>query len=167
MAGERIIDNPALAFRTLGDPRVGTDVDGKQLGYWSHRVDVIANVAIAVGDVLTWVVPTATAPIKVTNAVATGGAGTFLGGFRFAGVCTKAAAAGGLAEMCDGGFVRVQVGSGTPTIGDMAVLGATAAQADVIAAGTGVTAGTFVTNVLGIFMSAAASNLASLWLHQM
>lgn len=166
MGGVKTVNNPANALYAGGDPRVGVDSDGKQFGYYSEEFEAISSVAVSVGDVCLWVVPTSTAPPKVTNAVATGGSGTFLGAFRFAGVVTDGSPAGGVAKLCKFGWCRVNVGAGTPTIGDMAVLGATAAQADVIAAATGVTAGTFTGNVLGQFWSAMSGGLASLWLNR-
>lgn len=161
------IANPSGAFVTTSDFRTGVDSDGKQVGLYQETFEAIANVAIAAGDVLTWVLPSATVPPKVTNAVATGGAGTFKSAYVFAGVAVRAAAIGNAVLVASKGFVQVNIGSGTAVAGDMAVLGASAGQADVIAAATGIVAGTFAGNVLGDFMGVKnTANLALIWLTQ-
>lgn len=168
---DKTISSPTGAFVGVTDYRYGIDADSKPLGNYQEAFEARANVALAVGDVLTWVVPTATVPLSVTNAVATGGSGTFLGGYRFAGVCFRAAAVGAPALVVKYGFGYVNIGSGTAAIGDMAVLGASAGQADVIALATGITAGTFAGNVLGIFLgvkgnAGLGANVAPIWITQ-
>lgn len=161
---EKQISSAFGAFQTVTDFRTGKNADGSLLDQYNEPFEIRANVALALGDLVTYVVPTAAIPVSVTNAVATGGAGTFLGGFRVAGVVLKAVAAGGTASVNKFGHCLVNVGAGTPVIGDMGVLGATAGQVDVIAAATGIAAGTFVANVAGIFLGTKdANNLAAFW----
>lgn len=161
---EKQIASAFGAFQTVTDFRTGKNADGSLLDLYNEPFEIRANVALALGDLVTFVVPTSTVPVSVTNAVATGGAGTFLGGFRVAGVVLKATALGGAAQVNKYGFCLVNVGAGTPVIGDMGVPGASAGQVDVIAAATGIAAGTFVANVIGIFLGTKdASNLAAFW----
>lgn len=160
---DKAITNPAGAHKTVTDFRTGKDADGFTLDWYSETVDAIANGTIAVGDLLTLVVPTSTVPMRV-NKVAAGAAGTFLGGYTIVGICSKAAVAGGPTQFVKYGFCLVQVGAGTPAIGDMGVLSATAGQVDVIVAATGIVAGTFVSNVAGEFLGTKdANNLAAFW----
>lgn len=163
---EKILSNTIGANQTVTALQGAFLFDdlGILLSGYQELVDGIAAGALAVGDVLTWVVPSTTVGPRL-NKVASGGAGTFLGAFKVAGVCVKAAAAAGSpTQFVKYGLVKVQVGAGTPAIGDMAVSGVTAGQADVIAAATGATAGTFVGNVLGQFWSTKdANNLAVVW----
>ena len=160
---DKTLSDALNANKAVTDFRTGKYTDGYTLDMYNETVDAIANGTIAVGDLLTRVVPTATQGLRV-NKVASGGAGTFLGAFRLAGICVKAAVIGGQTQYVKYGFCLAQVGAGAPVIDDMAVCGVTAGQVDAIAGATGITAATFVGNVLGNFLGTKdASNLAALW----
>jgi len=164
---DKTINNPLQAYRTVTDYRTGLGADGFALDYYNEVIEAVANGTIAVGDLLTLVVPALTTGLRV-NKVASGGAGTFLGAFGVVGVCMDAATIGQPTSFCKYGYCLVNVGAGTAAAGDMAVTGATAGQADVIAAATGLAATTFAGNVVGTFLGAKnAANLAPVWVSRL
>lgn len=160
---DKTLSDALGANKPVADYRTGKYTDGFVLDMYNETVDGIANGTIAVGDLLTRVAPTATVAPRV-NKVASGGAGTFLGAFRLAGICVKAAVAGGQTQYVKYGFCLAQVGAGAPAVDDMAVPGVTAGQVDVIVGATGIAATTFAGNILGTFLGVKdAANLAAMW----
>jgi hypothetical protein len=159
---ETLLTNPVGAFRTVSDFRTGRDASGFKLDFASTEIlgDGIANGAIAVGDIVVRVVPTATQGLRYAKGGATPG------GWTVAGVAlSKAAAAGNAVQIATRGFALVNVGAGTPAAGDVATVGATAGQAGVIVAGTGVAATDVAGSILGEFLGAKnADNLAPVWI---
>lgn len=159
---EGLLSNSVGAFRTVSDFRTGKDADGFPISVGQPEViaDAIANGAIAVGDVVVRVVPTATQGLRFAKS------GASATGWTYAGVAvTAAAGAGSSVQIVSRGYARVNVGATTPVIGDVAILSATAGQADVIAAGTGVVAATVAGTVLGEYLGTKdAGNLAAVWL---
>ena len=160
MAVSPVID---AAFDTVTSYITGQNADGAQLARGHDSDFITANGAVAEGDVLVRVVPTATQDCRVAKGGATPGVWTIAGIAR-----TPAAAAGRVVEVCTGGYTLVNVGSTTPAAGDVAIVSATAGQADVIAAGTGIVAATLVGSVLGEYMGVKnAANLALIYMRQM
>lgn len=151
MAGDKILSG-GRAFKDVADFTTFKDRDGFFLDFYQEVYEMEANAAIVIGQVLTRVQPTTANPLRVAP-VAAGASGTFLGSHRIAGIAiSNAAGAGRTVQIVKFGFCLAEVGAGTAAAGDAGVLSATAGQVDVIANATGVTAGTFVGNVLGQFL---------------
>lgn len=151
------------AFDVVTSYITGQTANGEQIAF-GHASDFIAaNGVVAEGDVLVRVVPTATQQCRVAK---TGASAT---GWTIAGVArTPASAAGKVVEVVTEGYTLVNVGATTPAAGDVCIVSATAGQADVIAAGTGIVAATLVGTVLGEYMGVKnASNLALIYYRQM
>ena len=169
MAGDKIVSG-GRAFKNVSDFTTFKDGDGFFLDYHQEVYEMEANAAIVIGQVVTRVQATTTAPLRVAP-VAAGASGTFLGAHRIAGIAiSNAAGAGRTVQIVKFGFCLAEVGSGTAAAGDMGVLSATAGEVGVIANATGATAGTFVGNVVGQFLGArnavttgAKAYLAPFW----
>lgn len=141
------------------DFRTGKDADGNELAVTENIVlHLRANAAIAKGDLVSFVVPTATVPLSVKQ---TAVADT---SWMKRGIAMAAAtAAGQVIPVCVFGHCLVNVGAGTPVAGDYGTPhGATAGLVAVVAAASPPDATTVVGTVLGVFLGTKdANNLAS------
>lgn len=147
------------AFNTVTDWRTGKNSDLTQVKLNRDSNFEISNGAIAIGDVCVHVVPTATQKPRVAKSGATAGGWTVIGV-----AASVATAAGRDIEIVTEGYCLVNVGATTPAAGDVCIVSATAGQADVIVAGTGVVAATVAGTVLGYYLGTKdANNLAFIW----
>lgn len=160
---ERQLVNPAggaSMSSLVTDYRTFLDTEGGSVALHTEVVVFQASGAIARGDLVSLVSPTAAGtPLRVKQAA------TADAGVRKIGVALEAAAAtGDLIEVCVGGFCFVNVGAGTPAADNAAV--ASAATAGLAAVGT-IDATTVAGTVLGVFLGAKdAANRAPLWLQK-
>jgi hypothetical protein len=160
---ERELINPtggASMSSIVSDFRTFKDTEGGSLALHTEQVRFQASGAIALGDLVSLVSPTAaTTPLRVKQAA------TADIGVRKIGVALNAAAAtGDPVDVCIGGFCFVNVGSGTPAADGGAV--ASAATAGLAATAT-IDATTVAGTVLGVFLGTKdAANRAPLWLQK-
>lgn len=148
---ERQLTNPkgASSMSTLvTDYRTGKDASGNDLPGPQVVEYFEANAAIAVNDLVSLVVPTATVPVRVKTAAVADVS------YLKIGVALKAAtAAGQVIPVCTSGTCRVNVGTGTPAAGDFGIPDtATAGEVEVVAAASAPAATTVVGTVLGAFL---------------
>lgn len=154
------------AFDAVTDYRTGANANGDQIAMGHDSDFIISNGAITVGDVLVRVVPT---QAQAPRVVRSGAAAT---GWTVHGVArTAAVAAGTVVEVVIKGFTLVNVGATAPVAGDIVIVSATAAQADVTIAATGITAATIGGTVLGEYLGAKGTvngipNLALIYYKQ-
>lgn len=160
---ERQLNNPlggASMSSVVSDFRTFKDAEGGTVAVHTEQVRFQASGAIAAGDVVSIVSPTAaTTPLRVKQAA------TAETGVRKIGVALNAATAtGDPVDVCIGGFCFVNVGTGTPAANDSAVpSGATAGLAAVAT----IDASTLTGAVLGVFLGTKdAANRAPLWLQK-
>lgn len=153
---EQQLTNPFGAHKTVTDFRTFKDASGEDVALPASVVEVFrANAAIAKGEVVMWVVPTATVPLSVTPMTAAAADNLF------AGVATAAVAAGGQAAIVRRGGCFVDVAAETTAFGTtLEAPGTTTGKAEVAAAEP--TATTVVGTVIGLALAAkdATTNLA-------
>lgn len=149
------INNPLGAGKQVSDFRTFKDSAGETVGAPLSTVDSLrANATIARGEVLMFVVPTATVPLSVTPMTAAGADNLF------AGVATKAATAGQVVDFVTDGFAFVDVAAETTAFGTtLEAPATTTGKAEVAAAEP--TATTIVGTVIGMALGTKdANNLA-------
>lgn len=144
---EITIANPFGANQQVSDFTTFVTADGELIKSGAETyVTLRANAAVAKGQVVALVVPTATTPLSVKPMV-TGDSDSL-----FFGVAENAAAAGGAVKVCTGGVCQVGVGAQTvafgnfvrkpsATAGEPVVNGTAPAATDVIGSLYGVTLG--------------------------
>lgn len=107
------ITNPTGAHKTVTDFRLFKSADGEDVSLPSAQAEPFrANAAILRGEVLMWVVPTASVPLSVTPMTAAAADNLF------AGIALEAAAAGEQVFVCTKGGCFVDVGAETPAFGN-------------------------------------------------
>lgn len=155
------IANPYGALRKMTTFVGFKSDDGDEVSPGQARVfNLRANAAIAKGEVLMWVVPTATLPVSVTPMTAAAVDNLFVG------VARHAAAAGEDVTVVTEGFCFVDVAAETAAFGNPVTMPATTTGKAEIGA-------TFdATLVVGSYLGTAlgakdAANLAPVWIHQM
>lgn len=116
---DQALTNPFGAHKTVTDYRTGRDAAGEELAYGSIRNIYRADAAIAKGEVVMWVAPTASVPLSVTPMTAAA-ADTL-----FAGVAQNTAAAGGRVTVVENGHCLVDVAAETAAFGSLLTAPAT------------------------------------------
>lgn len=154
------ITNPSGALQTVSDYRTNVDANSVPLVFGQTTDTFRANAAVAVGDALCFVTPTATVPLSVTPFPLDP---TEVQMHLFAGVALNAAAAGKAVKVVRRGICLVNL-TVTAANGANAGAGATAGTA---VAGASVAAGNYLcaggagtSNVAGMlsnFVSSAAT----------
>lgn len=157
---ERQLNNPlggGSMSSIVSDHRTFKDAEGGTVALHTEQVRFQASGAIARGDLVSLVSPTAaTTPLRVKQA-ATADVGS-----RKIGIALNAAAAtGDPVDVCIGGLCFANVGAGTPAADGAAVV--SGATAGLVATGT-VDASTLAGTIVGTFLGAKdADNRAPLW----
>jgi hypothetical protein len=122
----------------------GVDDEGSMHEYGTEYMTIRANAAIVKGNVLSWVAPTATVPVSVTNMP------TASGQLDFAGIAMESATAGKYVRVAVGGFALVDVASQTVASGEY-LLKPTTTAGKGISASTAIDATTVAGTILGRF----------------
>lgn len=136
---------------TVSDYRTGRDAEGNAIAVADRIVlNLRANAAIAVGDLVAFVVPTASVPLSVKQAV-NGDQSPMK-----VGVALAAASAGQVVPVCFFGPCFVKVGSGTPAAGNWASPSSTAGEVTVNSSAPDAT--TVAGTILGVFTGTKDSN---------
>ena len=153
---DALLTNPSAAFAIPSDYTTWKDKDSRPIVYPQQVETFESNAAFSVGDVVEFVAPTTTTPLRVKKF-----ANADLGHFAVGVALQAATAAGQKIQVCVWGFCLVNVGSATPAATNLAVKSGTDGQAAV--SGT-VDATLVVGTVLGTFLGAKdANNQAPLW----
>jgi len=141
----------------------GVDSEGAPHEYGNLYATYRCNAAVARGDMVSWVNPTASLPVSVTPMP------TASSSFDFAGVAMEAKAAGQYVRVCITGFCLVDMVSQTAAAGEVITKPATTAGKAVRAAAPTLDATTVVTTILGrVFgIKNATTNLALCFIKQM
>lgn len=141
----------------------GVDSEGAPHEYGNLYATYRCNAAVARGDALSWVNPTATNPVSVTPMA------TATSSFDFAGIAMESRAAGQYVRVCITGFCLVDMVAQTAAAGEVITKPATTAGKVVRAAAPTVDAALVATTVLGrVFgIKNATTNLALCFIKQM
>lgn len=157
---ERQLTNPSggnSMSSVVADHRLFVGSDGHAVPHWRTVIQLQANAAIVAGDLVSFVVPTATAPLRVKQAV-TGDVVQIKIGVAL----SAASAAGQVIQIVTEGFCFVNVAGGTAAFGNYGVPSATAGVIDPTA--TAIDAAVVAGTVLGTFLGAKnAANMAPFW----
>lgn len=116
---DQALTNPFGAHKTVTDYRTGRTADGEELAYGNIRNIYRADAAIAKGEVVMWVAPTATVPLSVTPMTAAAANNLF------AGIAQNAAAAGARVTVVENGHCLVDVAAETAAFGSVVTAPAT------------------------------------------
>ena len=156
---EQGLVNPVGAFRTVTTYVSGVDASGVEIPYGKEVNSFRANAAIAKGEAVMWVVPTATVPVSVTPMTTAGDARLF------AGIANEAAAAGEQCQIVTSGMCLVYANAQTVAAGDVVLKpGTNAGEASFTS--TDPDASTVVGTVLGVAMGVkdSTTNLAQCYI---
>lgn len=145
------IVNPSAKLKQVTDFRTGLTNSGELIAEGGIYLPFRANAAIAAGALVAFVVPTATVPLSVKERV---NADLFT---MTVGVAMNAAvAAGDQVTVCVFGASIVNVGAGTPVIGDYGIHSATTA---IVAPSSAAIDATIInSNLLGVFLGVKDAN---------
>lgn len=161
---ERELNNPSggnSMSTVVADHRLFVGGDGHAVALSREIIEIQASGAVAVGDLVSLVPPSAAdTPLRVKQAVTGDQAHLKIG------VAIRAATATGqIIQVVVAGFVFAKVGSGTPAAGNWGSPSATAGEVAVNTAAADAT--TISGTQLGTFLAAKnASNLAPMWFHR-
>lgn len=154
---DRDIVNPAGGLSMsvpVSDHRTGRDANGNPLAYHQGIAYFQSSGAIAEGDLVSLVPPSAAdTPLRVKQAV-TGD----IAAVKIGVALNATTATGQMVQVCVRGFCHVNVGSGTPAAGGFGTPSSTAGQVTYTAAGSPPDATTVVGTLLGVFLGAKDSN---------
>lgn len=159
---EQVVTNPGGVYRTVTDFTTFKDASGEAVGAPPSLTDfyVRANAPVLKGEVVMWVVPTATLPLSVTPMTAAAADNLY------AGVALQAAATGAFFRITDHGFAFVDVAAETPAFGNPVTAPATTTGKAEIGATFDATL--VVASYIGTALGAKdAANLCPVYLKQM
>jgi hypothetical protein len=140
---EQGLVNPRAAFTNVTTFVSGVDANGIEIPYGRLELAYRANAAISVGQVVSFVAPTATVPLSVTPMT------TATSQTLFAGIALEAAAAGGTVRVCTRGHCLVLANAQTPAAGQFIRVPGTTTGEPTISA-TAIDATTVVGTILGV-----------------
>lgn len=155
---DRDIINPAGSLSmsvAVSDHRTGRDANGNPLAYKQEVVVFQSSGAIAVGDLVSLVPPSAAdTPLRVKQAAVAD-----IAVLKIGVALTASTATGQSVQVVTNGFCHVNVGSGTPAAGGFgSPSGATAGLVAYTAAASPPDAATVVGTLCGVFLGAKDSN---------
>jgi hypothetical protein len=147
------LTNPAGLYKQTTDFRIGKTATGESHSYGGMYLPFRANAAVAKGQALAFVAPTAALPLSVKPRVNADISPLF------AGIAMEAKAAGEVVMVCVFGFCEAWVDTADPVAGNYGVLSATTGAVGVASAAIDAT--TVAGTVLGFFLHEEdADNLA-------
>lgn len=151
---EQQITNPLAAHQDVTSFITGRTSQGELLSWGQEVREFRADAAIAKGEVVAWVAPTATVPLSVTPM--TVAAADIL----FAGVAQEAAAVGAPCTIVTEGFALVDVGAETAAFGSLLTCpGTTTGKAEI---GAVIDATTIVYSIMAIGVALGVKDSANL-----
>lgn len=143
--------NPNLAYTGTTDPSTWNNGTGGFLGpeYGQTIETYQASVAVAAGDIVSFVAPTSTAPLAVKPSTTTA-----TESYRGVGVAAFAAAAGDLVDVIVKGPAVVNVGTADPVFGDIGTFTANTTAGVCTRVDQTTYAASNFAKVVGVFLSA-------------
>ena len=115
MSQHMTISNPNGAFKTVADFRLPVSDEGELVVPEQEVTTYRANAAVAIGQALMWVAPTATVPVSVSPMTSA------IDKRFFAGVALEAAAAGEDVLVGIEGHFLISVGATTPAASNFVI----------------------------------------------
>lgn len=144
------ITNPAGAYRQVSDYTTWVGADGLDITFDQMIATYRANAAVAKGDAVMFVAPTATVPLSVTGLTGSSNAVAL----SFAGIALDPAPVGGYARICTWGYCRAQVGTATPAAYDAGTVNGSATGALAVVGSAALAAANIAGTLLGVFLAA-------------